>query len=237
MAITHVSVSYHDTPIDQLDTFALGVKGGVYTNDPPFTVADLPMNEAAFNTLITTFGTKRAEYVQGGLAQKGPFLDAKNALMTGLDTMGNFVNLKANGNPNIITLGGYVPTDIIRTPSVRPLAAAGVTVKRGALLEIITECPKIAGVKYYGCIITESGPLPSVVTLSESGKLIFVPDNSPVPPPSPGLQMTGMQADLTEQRIKHFPGLKHDFTYYVYYYLVNAAGVSPLSEPVSIICF
>ena len=52
-----------------------------------------------------------------------------------------------------------------------------------------------------------------------------------------GSELTGFQIDLTSQREKHFTGLKPGSTYYFYYYVVNSAGVSPLSTVVSIMCW
>jgi hypothetical protein len=224
MAKSRCSREYRRLGLDVLDVFALGVKTGVFTHDPPFTAP--PMTESEFDDLIQAYPTMRSAYVQGGLAQKGDFLNAKAALLDGIDELADYVDEVADGDENIITNAGFVPTDITKTPAVKA-GQPVVTVKRGIAGELFASCEKIAGVIYYGCIMTIGAALPDGVFLTPDGKLAFEG--------TPGT--TRMAFDLTKQREKHFTGLTHDETYYFYFYAVNAAGVSPLSEVVSIVCW
>jgi hypothetical protein len=225
MLKSQCSRSYHDKAADVIDVFAIGVKTGVYTHNPPFVAP--PMTEPQFDAFIQTYMTKRSDYVQGGLAQKGAFQAAKAALLDALDQFAEYVDEIADGDANVITDAGFVPTDVTKTPAVKP-GQSVVSVKRGIGGELFASCAKVTGVTYYGCIMVAGQPLPEGAYLTPEGKLIFEAIAGPMP---------GLVFDLTRQREKQFSGLTHDVTYYFYFYLVNTAGVGPLSEVVSIICW
>jgi hypothetical protein len=235
MAKIHCSLSYHKLPFDKVEPFAEGVKTGFYTHNPPFTV--LPLTESAYEALITEYSNKRNDYVNGGAAQKGPFLIAKTALMDGTDLLAEEVDKKANGDAEIIILAGFEPT---KAPgeTTKP-GQCVVTIKRGIAGELIATCEPIAGVTNYGCIMVEGGALPAWFTINSDGRII-VDQSSWEPPTSvaeePG-KVKSIQFDLTNQREKHFAGLTHDAVYYFYYYAVNAKGVGPISEVVSMVCW
>jgi hypothetical protein len=213
---------YHSMSPDTLDVFAVGVKSGFFGNNPPFTVQ--PFTEATLQGNITDYVTKRGLYKTGGLAQR-----TRAVLLAGLDSIADEVDKVAAGNGDIITLSGNVATDGTRTASVKPLQPVA-TLERGGTRELIARCETVQGAKHYGCILVENQPLPAYVVLSESGKLIF--DFSSQPPTVPS-----MIVDLSDQREKHFTNLTHDATYYLYMYAVNSAGVSPLSDVVSMVCW
>jgi len=130
---------------------------------------------------------------------------------------------------------GLRPRDATATPTTKPDAPV-VTIKRGVPGELIATCAIIPKAKYYGCLMLEGGLLPSDFQISPDGKIIVNTMNNPNPNPQPDT-VTGFQFDLTEKRLKHFTGLKPGVTYYFYYYAVNAAGVSPLSAVVSMMCW
>lgn len=232
MSQIHCNKEYHRMPDSELKTFATGVAGGYYTNNPPFTV--LPLTLIAFQALIDDYDTKYDAYENGGDAQKGPFLLAKAALINALDLLAIETDKVALGNPDLIILAGFTPT---KTPgeTVKP-GQTVVTVKRGIAGELIATCEKLEGAKHYGCIMTEAAPLPTWITINADGRIV-VETNNPMPGPMPGPSVASFQLDLTDQREKHFLGLKHDVTYYFYFYAVNAKGVGPLSEVVSMVCW
>ncbi len=233
----HCSLSYHVLPIDDVEPFAAGVKTGYYTHNPPFTV--LTLTEAAFETLITNFDTTRNAYENGGSAQKGDFLLAKTALMDGLDTLAKQVDAVAKGNAEIIVLAGFEPTKE-KGETAKP-GQCVVSVKKGIAGELVATCAPVAGATHYGCIMVEGGALPTWFTINGDGRIIVDQSNwQPNPPPAmaeePG-KIKSLQFDLTNQREKHFMGLTHDAVYYFYYYAVNAKGVGPISEVVSMVCW
>lgn len=225
MAKSHCNRNYHSKPVDTLDVFALGIKAGIWGNAGTF--ATPPMTELVFNALIQTYLLTRAAYVQGGLAQKGFFDDAKDALLEGLDELADYVDDVADGLESTITTAGFVPTDVILTPATQPTQPV-VTVKRGLAGELLAECAKTPGAKYYGCMMVQGTPAPPGFAISPDGKIII--ENS-----SPTALVLAI--DVTQKRKKKFTGLTHDAVYYFYFYAVNAAGVSPFSEVVSMVCW
>ncbi|MGE0637303.1 MAG: hypothetical protein AB7G44_16200 [Bacteroidia bacterium] len=228
----HASLSYHELPATELKTFADGVATGYYGNNPPFTIQ--PVTLAVFQALISDYEEKRSDYENGGEDQKGPFLLAKAALINALDQLAAETDKVAINNKDTIILAGFTPT---KTPgeTVKP-GQGTVTVKRGIAGELISTCSIVEGAKHYGCIMTEGAPLPNWVTISADGRIVLE-TNNPMPDPMPGLTPVSVQLDFTDQREKHFLGLKHDVTYYFYFYAVNAKGVGPLSEAVSMVCW
>ena len=231
---SHCSLSYHNMALDQVESFALGVKAGYYGHNPPFTV--LPIIEAALQILIANYTNKRADYINGGAAQKGPFLIAKADLMSALDSLANQTDIVADGDEPTIILAGFVPTKGGHSPATKPVQCV-VTVKKGITGELISTCAPVPSAKHYGCIMLEGGQLPDGVVINADGRVVW---QSKDPQPNMNQQdtkITGVWVDLTDQREKHFTGLKHDAVYYFYYYAVNAAGVSQLSEVVSMVCW
>ena len=227
----HSSLTYHKDTFEELVPFCSGVANGYFDNDPPFTVH--PFTKVAYQGMITDFDTKHTDYVNGGLAQKGPFLLSKTALMDATDLLATETDKVAAGDAEIIVLAGFVPTKT-KGEGAKP-GQCVLKVTRSIAGGFTTNCPLIAGAKHYGCLVTEGAPKPDWVVISDGGKVV-VDFNHPAPP-VPGPEMTGFIVDLTDQREKHFLNLKPGVTYYFYYYAVNATGVGPLSEVVSMVCW
>ena len=127
---------------------------------------------------------------------------------------------------------GLKPRDPNHTPANIPDKPV-VKVKHGASAELISSCPAVPGAKHYGCIITEAAAIPDWLAISADGRIVIDMDSIP---PSPGPEIKSIICDLTDQRVKHFKGMKKGATYYFYYYAVNAAGVSELSDVVVVDC-
>ena len=215
----HVSLNYHRIELDKLDTFGEGVSQGIFGNDPPFTAP--PITQLVLDGAVTNYVDKRAAYKNGGRAQKGPFQAAKKVLMDHLDTLADYVDELADGDENIILLSGFLPTKGEDTPSTVPATPVAMA-KRGESTGIIlAECPAIPGAEYYGCIVSEGQPLSGAV-INGSGYLIL--ENVQ--------QVFGFV--LTKGRKKVLLNNVPGNTYYIYFYAVNAAGVSQLSVPVTV---
>ena len=232
------SLSFHSAKLDAIPTFAGGVRDGIYNNPlvfntPPFTQPD-------FQSFITDYQLKRDAYKQGGLAQKGPFLAAKDAMMQSLDTMADYVSLLAKGDANIITLSGFVPTKGTASEAPATVKPTGVTVKHGSSGRLLTECDKQEQAIGYGCIMTVGAPLPSTVVVNEAGQLLIsdkgepkAEDNTPI---STSDGMPNGTFDLNPGRKKEFINLIPGTVYYFVFYAYNAKGVSSLSDSVNIMC-
>lgn len=226
------SLSYHRIRIDELNVFAGGVNDGVYGNETTF--ADPPVAANAFAQLLTDFINKRNLYKQGGAAQKGPYLASLDALMDALDTLAAFVDTIADGDANIITLAGYVPTKGTSSTVPAPSQASGVKLTRGSTGELLAECDNQAFVLSYMCVLTEGGPLSPDIVINGSGQLVVASeatDNAPEATIPSGTLM-----DLNTNRKKRFLGLDPGTTYYAVFSVTNASGVGQLSEPRSILC-
>lgn len=232
------SLAFHKAKLDTIPTIAGGVRDGVYGNPTPFDTP--PMLETDFQALITDYQTKRDAYKQGGLAQKGPFLNAKDNMMEGMDTMAAYVDTVADGDANVITLAGFVPTKGTTSEQPDPVQPTGVTVKHGTTGILYAECDNQPQAMGYGCIMTVGEPLPSNVVMNGVGQLL-VSDSGDVG----GTDETAVSAsdgmvtgtfDLNPNRKKTFRNLTPGVFYYFTFYAYNATGVSSLSASASLMC-
>jgi len=130
---------------------------------------------------------------------------------------------------------GLKPRDTTPTPVNKPETPMA-TIKRGVPGELIATCAIVPKAKYYGCLMLEGGPLPNWLHINSEGKIVVTNMEKFATDEKLG-KVTGFQLDLTEKRTKRFAGLKPGATYYFYCYAVNSAGVSPLSEVISMMCW
>jgi hypothetical protein len=237
MAKIHVSLGYHRSSPDTFDTFAVGVRDGIFGNPTQF--ATPPVTSTAFQALIDDYINKRAAYKQGGLAQKGPYQAARTALMAAVDTLSEYVDDLADGNENIILLSGFVPTKATDTEPAVPAAPHVVTLTRGPSRELMAECNKVPGADFYGCILIQGIPMPPFITMNGMGQITAVAIQEDNPNPDEYKPINGsivVAIDLNKNRQKHFVGLVKGVDYYVYFYAGNATGISAFSEVESIMC-
>lgn len=232
-----VSLSFHIISPDTFDTFAVGIRDGIFGNPTEF--ATPPVTQTALQTLIDNYINTRAAYKQGGKAQKGFYLAARTALMGALDTLAGYVNTLADGDADIITTAGFVPTKPSTSTAPVPAAPLLRTLSRGSTRQLIAECKPVSSAEYYGCILIQGTPMPPVLTFNGNGQLVAVAEsNTPPNPneykPEPGSIIIAI--DFNKSRRKQFAGLIKGVEYFFYFYAVNATGVSPLSEPFSIVC-
>lgn len=227
-------VSYHTIKEVSLGPFALGVRNGIYDNAGTFVTP--PILQPAFELLISGYNTTYAAYKDH--TESRDELDiSKAALMTGLDTMSTYVTGVANGDPAIIGLGGFEPTKGSITDVTPPTQPQGVTLNRTNVLgELVSDCDAISNADIFGALLVANNPLPVDVIINGVGQIILPAEGSgPMAGTTPG-QTPGMSpgiVDLTKSRRKKFSGLQVGVTYYIYYWAINAAGVSVLSEAVS----
>lgn len=226
--------SYHTYKVGDIPVFYGGVRAGIFGN--PMTFPAPPIAEPMYMATTAEYALARDAFKNGGAAQKGDYLIARTALMNMLDTTADYVDTVANGNEGIILDGGFVPTKGTASAVVTPLKATGVTLVRTANnAELVSDCDVVLGAETYGAVLT-SEPLGEDVIITPWGQIIVRDDEgaaSPAPALAPAISPIRYVLDLNKNRRKTFTGLQIGTTYYVYYWSINAAGVSPLSEAAS----
>ena len=229
----HCSVDYHNFNGADLDTKAHLVSEGIYSNDPPFTGP--PFTQIAFNALVTDHHDKYEAYKNGGAAQKGAYTTARTALITAMDTTGEFVDKLPGVDNDMILLSGFTPTKTGQTKTLPPDPPTGITLTLGVTGEMFSICDAQPGEVFFGSILA-ANPLPDGFAISNAGQVIIPADK---PDPNPDAKAEGsimFILDLNKQRKKHYTGLTKGVDYYNYYFAVNSAGVSQLSGPVVLMC-
>ncbi len=243
MGVIKCSLAYHKTKIGKLDTFAVGVRDGIYNNPMGFPAPAIP--EPAFAAAITQYINTYGAYAQGGNAQRGPYFTAEETLMGMLDTNAVFVDSIAQGNENIIWLSGFKPTKGTASKKPSPTQFLGVELTRGSTGVIYAECEYQKIVDVYICIMTVGAPIPAGININSGGQLP-VGENAPIPPIDPVnpvptfmpfVHARAAVLDFKKGRKKKFLGLTPGVTYYFTFFGINAAGVGQFSETKSIVCW
>ena len=222
MAYSECSQNYHRMKTSDLKAFIPRVKKAFYSNNPPFNVQPFP--ESQMEALEAAYIKTQAAFANGGFSQKGAFLTAKQAVIKGLDDIAEAVNQAAQGNEEIIILGGFKPRKVTRSKATTaPDSTEIITLKRGEDREILTSCLAVHGALFYICILSEGVPLDGKIRTE--GSRLIIPNN-----------VVNIQIDYGKGRKKKFSRLKSKETYYIYFIAGNAAGLSSLSEERNIFC-
>jgi hypothetical protein len=236
MAKIRCSIGYKKLPLDAIDTFAGGVRDGIFGNPIQFPTS--PVLQPAFQACIDDYFNTRSAYKQGGKAQKGPFLLARQKLFTTLDLTAEYVDSVANGNESLILLSGFVPTKGTSTNVPLPPQLVDIELTRGSTGEIFAQSEPLEVGDTYVCIMTAGGPIPSDITISGTGQLTMGDLQQQLAGASASVQQVSMAIfDFTRNRKKKFMGLTPGITYWFSFFAINATGVGPLSEPKSIVCW
>jgi hypothetical protein len=214
---------YHEMSPTLLGTFALGVRDGVYINNPG-SFPPPPVTQVIFEGIIEDYEEKRTAYVNGGSAQKGPYTTALDLLMTTLDDLADMVDDIPNLTVAIVLQAGFTSTKESDSEHHVPDGSLGnVTLKRGASTGVITsECSVVPEAEFYHAIL--STMLMPLTRIDDSKRLEIAAGE------------TFVLVDVSKSRKKTFEGLTAGSTYYVYYFIGNAKGVSQLTEVKSIMC-
>lgn len=214
-------LEYHRYGTTAIDTFSNEVKNGIFNNptvfvSPPVTEADVTAQQNAFNNAA-------AEYVQYGITKKVAFVEAKTSLMNTLDKLATYVDSLAQGNISIIALAGFVPTSdtVQSTEPLSKIEAFEVSLSKSSG-EILVDIPAYANQVNvnYNCICVEDAPLQAPALYN--GQIVLHATDPTV------------RQDFNKSRKKIFAGLTPGKKYFFYVFGANTAGVSPLSNPLSI---
>lgn len=216
------SVSYHLLAGEKLENLAYKVASGVLKHTDKF--AAPPLSLAAFNTLMQEYHHAYEQYKNGGANQKGAYLTAKTKLKNALDALSKYVNELPDLNEELIVLSGFAPTKQSVSKSVAPDAPQIDKITMGSPGELIASCKKIAGVEYYGCLITDK-PLASDSGIRFQDGMFTVNNFEGT-----------FRLVVTKVRKKRVAGLKTMQRYWFYFFAGNFGGVSSLSEGKSQVC-
>ncbi|MEC4048432.1 hypothetical protein OX284_003240 [Flavobacterium sp. SUN046] len=201
-----------------LDTFANGVKVGVFSN--PTVFVNLSVTESNFSILLSNYNIATADYDILGKTKRTTYLVAKENLIKALDQLANDVNVIAAGDASLILLAGFSPTTAtnFRNDSVSKIQEVIVkTTMVSGQISVETNAIDNSGPIFYGTICSEGAPL---------GHTDFIEGQISIKADGPRIIM-----DLNKSRKKIIFGCTPGAQYYVYMFAVNAVGVSPLSDP------
>ncbi len=222
MAKSTCSLEYHTESFDTLAETATGVKNGWFNNTGIFT-ATTPVTQTVFEGHIATYVLKYNAYKRGGDDQKGPFLLAKGDVLGDMDLFNGAVDTRANGNEDIIILGGFIPTKVTRSASSVP-GVPVVTIGRGeASRMLVAECKVVPGAEFYGTLLTTKELTDTAIV---EGQLVIAPTEAAYI----------IRIDINKQRKKQFNALTKGTEYFAYFFAGNTAGVSQLSNVQGTIC-
>ena len=229
-------LNFHYFSVALFKLFFEAVKNGIYNN--PSTFMAPTVTQIALEALIEDYNTKYTKF-KNRTGTKADFLLAKTALMNALDTLAVYVNGVAENNPEIIMLAGYTPTKGVNSNVTPPVQPVGVVITRGIPGVLETDCTPVATVESYGAILVANNPLPENIRMNGLGQLEIIDDDINAAmaitgtTAEPGVPVIKGLIDMNKSRKKKFINLEIGTTYYVYYWAMNAGGVSPLSEVVS----
>ena len=191
----------------------------------PLTFFKPPYTDIQYVAIKKTEDDTYLAFKTGGEAQKPNYEIAHKVSMKAMDDTADYVDDTAQGDPNIIALGSFKPTNTTRVRAVKPVQPTGVVVKRDiADGEMLAFCDSVGENHKYGCIVSDV-LLPSGISINAGGQIKY-----------PSGMLANVIMDLNQSRIKKFIGLVSGTMYYFYFYIVNAAGVSTLSAVVPLRC-
>lgn len=222
MAYSICSINYHRMKIQEFMTFCAGVKDTYYKHTDVFTSP--PMTKADYEALMKKHFDTYMLFKNGGKSQKANYLIATTTLISALDEIADNVYEVAQGVDTVIMEGGFKPTKTFRSAKTVPHTPEIEKLERGADGQILAQCNMLGAEVFYGCLLVEGAPLDDNIRMIKGKMLMPAGNSSPV------------YMDVNKSRKKSFINLKSGTRYYVYFYALNTAGVSCLSEGRSIIC-
>ena len=219
--------NYHGFLV-KLPAFAIKTKQGMKNNPLKFIPASIPVGYTALGLLITNDQEAYANWKAGGAPEELLFNTARELLLAALDDNADYVDVIADGDAAIIKLSGYSASSVTDSKALLPAQPQTLTINTGGTMlsgRMDAECERIDGAIAYGCIVSVGGPLSADFLLNLQGQL-----NEPIG------NLHQIIHDVTLQRKKSFWNFVKGTDYYFYFYVINAAGVGPLSEYVKRMC-
>lgn len=222
MAENRCSRNYHRMKIYACGLLAARVRDGYYNNASLF--PSPPISRIDFEALEKNYSYTYTEYRNGGKTQKGAWHIAQANLLQALDQLAANVDEVAAGSETVITQAGFDSIKATRGSKTQPQIPTGVSATQGGDGQILTDCTPQGRDVTYVCLLSEQTLTPNAVTMI-NGLLTI----------TPGLTFP-VYINQNAARKKVFNNLKPLSTYYVYYFAVNTAGTSALSNVVKVVC-
>ena len=218
------SREYHHGAILEIQKLLNDASAAILANAAKF--ASPPFTEAEAKAVIDAYVGTRSDYENGGKDQEPAWNTAYGNGMAFLDKSANYVDGVAKGDADTITLSRFTPTHAHgRIPASIPGQVKTITQDKESVKgEIIVESEKMGDYVRYGCIMVEGMPLPADFIIGKDGTIIFPPCTARI------------FHSVSNQKKKTFNNLKTGTDYYIYFYVVNAAGAGPISAVLIINC-
>ena len=219
----YVLRTYRTASVAVVLALILAIIKGILGSPLVFKVA--PFTELEAQAVYDALYKAQSEYKLGGQAQKTAMLLALQNAIALLDKSALSVESVAVGDHLIIELSGFTATLTSNTHGQVPGQAVNVKQDKNSVSgQILVSC-ETSGVGHsYGCVLSEEVALPVDFVMTVDGQFKIL-TTYPV-----------LHFNVSHSRIKSFMNLTVNKKYYVYFYVINATGVGPLSEAIIINC-
>ncbi len=221
----HCSREYHKGIGTIITETLLATHSGILDNEDEF--PNPPITDTECKEIFTNFINAKSNFDRGGIAQGPAWKTASKAAIALLDKEADFVDEIAQGNSMIITLSGFTPTEFStgKKNNHKPKQPKHITTNKNIPNgQISCWCEAHDENDSYGCFLSEGAELPDSFWLNNVGIFKTTPD------------MPVIYHNINLQRKKLFTDLKWGIKYWLYFYVVNTAGVSPLSIGICVSC-
>jgi len=219
----YVLRTYRTAPVAAVLSLILAIMKGILGNPLIFKVA--PFTELEAQAVYDALYKAQSEYKLGGQAQKAALKLALQNAIALLDKSALSVETVANGNSLIIELSGFTATLTSNTHGQIPGQAVTVKQDKESVSgQIIVSCESFGVGHTYGCILSEEVILPTDFVMTTDGQFKIL-TTYPI-----------LHFNVSHSRMKSFMNLTVNKKYYVYFYVINATGVGPLSDAIIINC-
>lgn len=218
------SREYHKGTIIEVQDLITEVSTGILAYPLKFTAA--PFTKLESDAVVSEFISCKNAFHNGGKAQEPAWNKAFADGIQFLDKTADYVDGVAKGDADIITLSGHKPIHVNgRVPAQIPGEVLVIThIKDSSRGQIIVESEKMGDNVHYGCIMVQGMPLPAGFSIDDKGLMIFPPCTAKI------------YHSVSNQKKKNFTNLVTGVDYYIYFYVVNAAGAGPISTALVINC-
>ena len=218
------SREYRYATIQVVQDLITEVSTGILAYPLKFTAP--PFTKLEADAVVSEFISCKNAFHNGGKAQEPAWNKAFADGIQFLDKTADYVDGVAKGDADTITLSGHKPIHVHgRVPAQIPGEVMVIThIKESSRGQIIVESELMGDNVHYGCIMVQGMALPAGFSIDDKGLIIFPPCTAKI------------YHSVSNQKKKSFTGLVTGVDYYIYFYVVNAAGAGPVSTALIVNC-